>query len=171
MGRNYVRGTVAERLWAKVDKRGPDECWPWTAGRTAAGYGQLGDSDGTKRYAHRAVYELTLGPIPDGAQLDHTCHNADPACAGGSTCLHRRCVNPAHLEVVTQQENIARGRGHGSETHCPAGHPYDEANTYRPARGGRLCRACARDRDRQRVRPYDPEKRRAAYERKKARAS
>lgn len=105
-------------------------CWVWQGYRTAHGYGRIGAD-----YAHRLTYELVVGPIPDGLQLDHLCRN-------------RGCCNPAHLEPVTMAENIRRGYGHGSETHCPQGHPYDEANTYRPKRGGRMCRTCKRNRDR-----------------------
>jgi hypothetical protein len=96
-------------------------------------------------YAQRVAYELEVGPIPKGKALDHLCHNADLSCLGGAGCLHRRCVNPRHLEPVTMRENTMRGRGHGSETHCPSGHPYDDFNTYVYPRGGRGCRVCRAD--------------------------
>ena len=93
---------------------------------------------GVRVPAHRAVYEAIIGAIPDGLQLDHLCRV-------------RACVNPAHLEPVTCRENIRRGLTgihQRSKTHCPAGHPYDEANTLRrPDRGGiivRRCRECHR---------------------------
>lgn len=63
--------------------------------------------------------------------------------------MSRACVNPAHLEAVTQQENLRRGevwengaRHHRNKTHCPHGHEYDENNTGRRKGGGRKCRAC-----------------------------
>ena len=120
-----------------------DGCWEWTASRTSAGYGNLRLTD-RNVYAHRASYELFVGPIPAGLQIDHLCRN-------------RACVRPDHLEPVTQQENIRRGMGgesSRSKTHCPQGHPYDEANTRIGRRGDgtqfRLCRTCERERDRRR---------------------
>jgi hypothetical protein len=127
--------SVEERFWSKVDKRG--EHWLWLAALTPAGYG-LFWLDGKYRCAHRVAYELDVGPIAEGLELDHLCRT--PAC-----------VKPDHLEPVTPQVNQLRGIGLGGtnarKTHCPAGHPYDEANTYlfRTPRGGlgRQCRTCS----------------------------
>ncbi len=108
-----------------------DDCWEWTAGKTIEGYGLFYYED-RKQCAHRVAYELTVGPIPEGLHLDHLCRN--PAC-----------VNPDHLEPVTNKVNAQRGLW-GMRTHCPAGHEYDEANTYRTAaRGHRQCRKCKAD--------------------------
>lgn len=92
------------RFWAKVDKNGPfpteapglsGACWQWTASIIhTTGYGAFG-VEGRKRGAHRVSYELVIGPIPDGLTIDHLCNN-------------RRCVNPSHLEPVTQGENVRR---------------------------------------------------------------
>lgn len=151
-----IRAPLEERFWEKVERRGPDECWSWTAARTKAGYGQITEC-GEKFYAHRLSYEWAHGPIPDGHEVRPVCRN-------------RACVNPSHLEAVTRAERITRGRGHGSETHCPAGHPYDEENTYRPARGGRMCRICSAENNRRRPPgPYDPAKRRLLYLRRQLR--
>jgi hypothetical protein len=95
------------------------------------------------------AYELLVSPIPAGFEIDHTCHNRDLSCPGGSSCLHRACVNPAHLEVVTGLVNIAHGRvGVGSMglTHCKHGHEYTPENTYTNPRGKRVCRTCHRER-------------------------
>lgn len=62
--------------------------------------------------AHRAAYELLVGPIPEGLQIDHVCHSRDLACAGGWHDPHKACVNPRHLEPVTHAENMARTSGH-----------------------------------------------------------
>lgn len=73
-----------DRFWEKVDKSG--ECWLWTAYTTKKGYGQT-HIGGKTKYAHRVAYELSVGPIPDGKELDHLCRN-------------RACVNPDHLDPV-----------------------------------------------------------------------
>jgi hypothetical protein len=112
------------------------ECWLWMGGRTPKGYGcfyRTGDRQGM---AHRAAYELLVGPIPDRLVIDHLCGNPT-------------CVNPAHLEPVTNSENLRRGdlsRNNGAalRTACPQGHAYDEANTYRDKRGRRTCKTCRR---------------------------
>ncbi len=130
---------VNERLWARVDKQGDtDTCWLWK-GSLKRGYGNI--RNGAKIVAtHRVAYEQRHGPIPTGMQIDHLCRV-------------RRCVNPAHLEVVTAQENTLRGNGPGGrnarKTHCKHGHPFDNENTLLQIRAGRIgrqCRICARDR-------------------------
>lgn len=91
-----------------------DGCWEWTGQVNHKGYGVLYQRPGYRprnRKAHRVVYELLVGPIPTGKQLDHQCHNQDKSCPGGVTCRHRRCVNPGHLEPVTPKINTGRGRG------------------------------------------------------------
>lgn len=95
--------------------------------------------------AHRVAYEWLVGPIPVGLDLGHVCHDQDASCPGG-LCMHRRCVNPAHLRPMTRAENCANGRHNASRTHCPRGHAYDEANTYVTPSGYRQCRTCNRER-------------------------
>lgn len=132
-----------ERFWSKVDRRGPAECWPWLAYVAPTGYGQV-KIGGRQFGAHRVAYELAVGPIPDGLQIDHLCRN-------------RACVNPSHMEAVTQQVNLARGDAglhNAIKTHCPAGHPYDDENTVIVADGRRRCRACRRARGREHTRAY-----------------
>lgn len=123
-----ARRDPAERFFEKVDLNGPDGCWLWTAGTSSDGYGGFMSSTGRVVRAHRWAYEHLVGSIPEGLDLDHLCRV-------------RRCVNPAHLEPVTRLENTLRGLGHGSEMHCPHGHPYDDENTYVYA-GRRACRTC-----------------------------
>lgn len=77
--------------------RGADDCWLWQAGTfgTVMGYGCFYDR-GRMRYAHRVAYELEVGAVPEGMELDHTCRQP-------------LCVNPAHLQPVTHAENVRRG--------------------------------------------------------------
>lgn len=144
------RGDDAGRFWAKVDQNGPipshrpdlGVCWLWTAFLGTGGYGMFGLKVGDKHRvvrAHRFAYELLVGLIPEGLHIDHLCRN-------------RGCVNPTHLEPVTQRENNLRGESpiakEAAKTHCPQGHPYDEANTVVEQRGhgrtARRCRICRR---------------------------
>lgn len=117
------------------------ECTPWTGRINEDGYGTLGI-----RLAHRVAWEHANGQIPPGMTLDHTCH--DPAlCRLGRKCPHRRCVNLAHLEVCTPEQNKARGaigRHFAERTHCPAGHPYSGENLM-VSGGKRHCRTCRRE--------------------------
>jgi hypothetical protein len=95
-----------EFFWANVDKRGPDECWPWLRKPNDAGYGQL-RWIGTSMQAHRVAYLLEHGELPGGMEIDHTCH--DPReCTLKRECPHRLCCNPAHLEAVTRPVNLER---------------------------------------------------------------
>lgn len=144
--RNRNGTSLIQRFWSFTDRRGPDDCWPWIGSIHPTGYAHL-KVQGRNVKAHRLGYELLVGPIPNGLTLDHLCHTRDSKCAGGDTCLHRRCVNPAHLEPVAQRINALRGRSqpaiNATKTHCSKGHPYDESNTYiNPNRTGRTCRIC-----------------------------
>ena len=108
-----------------------DGCWLWTATKNPNGYGTFWDGRKTWR-AHRFAYELLVGPIPEGLQLDHLCRVRD-------------CVNPDHLEPVTNAENTLRAyKSNGPKTHCKWGHEYTEENTIHRAinRKWRKCREC-----------------------------
>ena len=137
-----------------------DGCWLWNRYIDRQGYGMTSSRE--HRYAHRLVYSQRVGPIEPGMVLDHTCHSDDGACAGGPSCKHRRCVNPAHLEPVTPRENIMRSRSfmaaRATQTHCIHGHEFTPENTYVRKDGCRQCKECRRlslrrMRERQRVRP------------------
>lgn len=119
----------AEKILVRVAKDPATGCWNWTAYIDAGGYGRS-NMPGLPELAHRASYEAFVGPIPNGLTLDHLCQNT-------------RCVNPDHLEPVTNAENVRRANQ--AKTHCKRGHEFNEANTtVHPVRG-RRCLVCHRD--------------------------
>lgn len=124
-------------LKVEVEDRGWESpCWIWIGTRDHKGYGKFWpDAKGVP--AHRWSYENWVGPIPAGLQMDHLCR------------VHP-CVNPDHVDPVTAKENQVRSPFDPAvKTHCPKGHLYDDANTYRypptekHPRGRRGCRTCA----------------------------
>lgn len=104
------RVPAEDRFWMQVVM--VENCWEWIGTVNSGGYGSF--NDGRQFKAHRWSYARFKGPIPPSLTLDHLCRN-------------RRCVNPDHLEPVTNRENILRGNGPTAEnarkTHCKRGHP------------------------------------------------
>lgn len=129
--------TARDRLNALTVPEPFSGCWLWIGCLDRHGYGQF-NADGLVRCgAHRAAYELFVGPVAEGLDLDHLCR---------VPC----CVNPQHLEPVTRVENVRRGLGNAgshvermARTHCSHGHEYTPENT-RKYRGHRNCQECAR---------------------------
>lgn len=137
------------KFWSQVNNMaGSEECWPWLGGRDGVGYGSL-HHQGATMTAHRYLYQIAIGPIPDGLTVDHVCHNRDASCPGGKTCRHRICCNPSHLEAVTRAENRRRApisgaaKIHSAKTKCNRGHDLTPDNLMNsPDR--RTCRKCAK---------------------------
>lgn len=131
--RKSVRYLVEDRGYASP-------CWVWQLTKSL-GYGKL-HVDGHCRFAHRVFYEDHCGPIPDGYVIDHLCRQRD-------------CVNPAHLEAVTQAENNRRSReAQPPKTHCRNGHEWAEENIRVDKQGRRQCRACEKARRKRTARAW-----------------
>lgn len=127
------RLTMMQRFCAKVAVT--DSCWQWVGGGDGMGYGYFWNGKRCVR-AHRFSYETFVGPIAVGLQIDHLCRN-------------RLCVNPEHLEPVTQKVNLLRGESQPArnavKTHCVHGHEFTPENTYhKPGESWRNCRTCTR---------------------------
>lgn len=139
--------TRNEAFWSRVD-RTADGCWPWGGTVRDDGYG-IFQYDGDRSPAHRVAYELAVGSIPEGLDVDHRCHKPDGSCPGGSGCAHRRCVRPEHLAPATRRDNVLRGVGPSAQAAsrdcCSNGHAYTEESTYW-YRGYRMCKTCWRER-------------------------
>lgn len=104
-------GAVAERLEFHSEPQ-PDGCIHWTGSIASNGYGCV-TINGKRRPAHVVAYEHAVGPVPEGMDLDHTCHNAVAAdCTCGPSCMHRRCINTDHLLPSTRSENMLRAFAH-----------------------------------------------------------
>ena len=130
--------TMNTQLESKIEKS-PGGCWLWLAYRDRHGYGKVNyggrPPQGRVHFAHRLIYQLERGPIPEGKVLDHVCKNPG-------------CVNPDHLEIVTQGENVRRGWEGRKPNACRRGHPLSGDNLRVNGRTGvRVCRACHRIRE------------------------
>jgi|SRR5215469_3848529 len=157
-----VQLSQARADWERLARRSvineATGCWLWMGARGPNGYGYIRAAapERRMRLVHRLAWRVSgEDEPPDDMQLDHACHSADESCEGGPTCLHRSCWNPAHLELVTPQENTARGRPPindnnfwAKQTHCIHGHPFSVENT-RWIGNMRQCRACDAQRKRE----------------------
>ena len=137
----WPRESIEQVFWKRANKR--DGCWVWSGQLNDDGYGII-----RRRSAHRYAYELLVGPIASGLEIDHT-------------CCRRNCVNPSHMETVTHAENNRRAWERGNhericrhrlatmqkaKTHCPNGHVLSGENlVIDGSSGARRCRTCNND--------------------------
>lgn len=146
--------STEDRFWSKVSVKDLESCWLWIASTNGNGYGQfmfMVNGRWKPVAAHRVSYEMTFGEIFSGLHIDHLCRN-------------KLCVNPHHLEAVTQEENNKRmgltinnlgqymPRGSNEfivplRTCCRKGHEFTEETTYTKSDGRRQCRICRRMRE------------------------
>lgn len=146
-----------ERVFARC-VRTEQGCLIWQRCITKkTGYSRIGYR-GDVWLGHRLVYALAVRALKPDEHVDHRCHNADTSCTGGRTCAHRRCLEPSHLEAVSQPENNRRAREHATKTPgarftgeqrgtCKKGlHPWVPENIVSGPRGTDACRACKSDR-------------------------
>ena len=132
MGRSKT--PLADRFWQFVLPEPNSGCWLWAGTMSGNGYGRIRDDRDRQIQAHRAAYELFVGPVSKGLDLDHLCRV-------------RCCVNPDHLDLVTVTENVMRGFGipanNARKTHCKRGHLLAGNNLRIRPDGRRVCRTCA----------------------------
>lgn len=130
-----MRQAIVQRkidlFWSKVERT--EDCWNWQGYINQRwGYGYVRINSKLWR-VHRLSFTLLKGGIPSGKHLDHLCRN-------------RICVNPDHLEPVTNKENVLRGNGitaqNERKTQCHNGHPLNGANLYITPLGYRNCKTC-----------------------------
>lgn len=109
--------THLDRLWSRIDQKDHEDCWPWIGAKNGNGYGRINLGE-RLAYPHRLVFEVTAGPIPDGMQVDHTCHN-------------RSCCNPAHLRLATPKQNNENRSGLSAHNTSGVAGVYWRTDTHR----------------------------------------
>lgn len=134
-----VREELKSRL---LDKSMPEPntgCWFWMGDTVKGGYGRT-TIGRVKVLSHRASYECFVNKIPKGLTVDHKCNQPN-------------CINPQHLEAITQYDNTMKGKSfstiNAQKTHCPKGHEYNQENTfYYKINARRDCKICMKERGR-----------------------
>ncbi len=130
MARRLIGTTLDEKL--RMNSEVDGQCLRWRRARTAKGYGLISHA-GRLQQVHRLAYELWVGPIPAGLEIDHICRVRD-------------CLRADHMEAVTHAENLRRANA--AKTHCVQGHLLTASNIkWTNRRGSRLrrCRICYND--------------------------
>lgn len=130
-GKLNSRGTIEERLDRYSIYEPNSGCRLWTGALSNRTYSSIWHL-GRMRKAHVVCYEIEVGPVPPGLELDHLCRT-------------KICIESGHLEPVTRSVNLARSplmNRQAHKTHCPRGHAYEGPNLKLTKRGHRLCRTC-----------------------------
>lgn len=146
---------LLNRLFADVNVLDSESCWLWNKSVVKDGYGKMRRIINGKQHAifvHRLSWFSQFGEIPDGMVVDHTCH--DPAiCAGGTTCEHRRCINPNHMQLTTMKDNVAKGSSVRSNVGlCKNNlHKWTKDNIRTWSSGKTVCMPCHRETTRRNV--------------------
>lgn len=116
-GAHLLTAKQTRNFWTKVNKREVDECWNWTGGLASTGYGSFGNGPPIPHGAHRTSWLLRYGEIPKGLWVLHKCDN-------------RACVNPDHLFLGTNLDNIMDRNMKGRTSSGPR-----HSAVMRPAKG------------------------------------
>lgn len=127
----HIFKPLMQRFWEKVSPEPNTGCWLWIGATNGCGYGRLAIGRSDRVYAHRLSYERHVGVIPAGMQIDHLCRNP-------------LCVNPRHLEPVSNRENTRRGGVSAlrePRLFCSRGHAFAD-HEYIDTKGYRQCRKC-----------------------------
>lgn len=143
MASQYSPDMLPRNMAAKIVP-GAGGCWLFTGATNSRGYGLTAvDGNGSTRLAHRAAYQLLVGPVPEGRIVYHTCGV-------------RRCCNPQHLVAASPKQAMGHVKVDGravrsiladrnaAKTHCKRGHAFSQENTVKDSRGHRVCRECKR---------------------------
>lgn len=144
MAQGRVATPILERIMPKIAKS--KNCWYWTGAKDWDGYGKIRIYVAPHKYAqgsaHREMYKIFVGKIPDGYQVDHL-------------CMNKSCVKPSHLEAVTPQINTLRAPNapasiNARKTHCLKGHKLTTESVYSPPKypNKRECKICRLERTR-----------------------
>jgi hypothetical protein len=145
--------SLEDKFWESVQTTTDGSCWLWTEGQRVKGYGGI-KHEGKRVYAHRVAYELLVGPIPEGMDIGHKCHDEAAAvglCNNPVTCPHHACCNPNHLKPESRSVNLlasplTQAAINKAKTKCKRGHEFTLENTRikNVEKGWRSCITCDR---------------------------
>jgi hypothetical protein len=131
-------------VFVRIEVDSVSGCWIYTGARSKSGYSSIWYG-GKVWPGHKLSYTLLVGPVPDGYELDHKCHDPQACSYRDSRCIHRACINPGDVQPLTHGENQRRG-GKSYDLRqldvCINGHPYTPRNTYIAKNGTRACNTC-----------------------------